>query len=232
MPRFQRRNPKAVRARRRRNPMKSKRRGYKTSSIVKRTLNPFPQRMIVSHKYAEGVTLTITTGTQAAGYNWNLNSIYDPNRSGTGHQPYGRDQYAGIYQKYRVIACHYNMSVVGGNDVCLYALPSNEAVTVYTSAQARETPRCRYVNQAGAQGPRVLKGKVYLPSLLGRTKAQYMADEDCQAAVGSNPNEVCILNTGVALPGDNIVGSSISYNLAITLTYIVEWFDPITQSQS
>lgn len=210
----------------------TQRRARGTVSIVKRSMNPFPQRMIVQHKYSESVNLNIPIGGTTSAYNWNLNSIYDPNRSGVGHQPYGRDQYAGLYQKYRVIACHYNVSVDSTNSLQLFALPTNEIVTIATGAQARETPRCRYVHQIAGGNTKVLKGKVYLPSLLGRTRAQYMADEDCQAAVGSNPSELCVLNTGVALIADVPVGSTVPANIMITLTYIVEWFDPITQSQS
>lgn len=207
---------------------------YGTTNLVRRTLNPFPQRMIVSHKYSESVNVDIPAGSTASGWNWNLNSVYDPNRSGvlTGHQPYGRDTYAAIYQKYRVIACRYNLSVSSTNSLQLYALPSNEAVTISDAARAREIPRCRYVHQVAGGNTRVLKGSVYLPSLLGRTKAQYMADEDCQAAVNSNPTEVCVLNTGVALVADVPVGVAVPANIMITLTYIVEWFDPITQAQS
>lgn len=40
---------------------------------------------------------------------WRLNSIFDPNFSGTGHKPYGTDQLAVYWTRYRVIGCAYNI---------------------------------------------------------------------------------------------------------------------------
>lgn len=40
---------------------------------------------------------------------WRLNSIYDPNYSGTGHQPYGTAQLETFWTRYRVIGCAYHV---------------------------------------------------------------------------------------------------------------------------
>ena len=54
--------------------------------VVNRALHPIPQRFITKMKYAEQFA---TDGNGR--YAFNLNSIFDPNRSGVGHQPYGYD---------------------------------------------------------------------------------------------------------------------------------------------
>lgn len=41
-----------------------------------------------------------------------LNSIFDPDLSGVGHQPYGRDHFAGIYKYYRVLSCDVELRFI------------------------------------------------------------------------------------------------------------------------
>ncbi len=43
---------------------------------------------------------------------WNMNSIYDPDESGSGSQPALRDDLAALYKSYRVMGCAYRCRVV------------------------------------------------------------------------------------------------------------------------
>jgi len=63
--------------------------------------DPFPSRVTAILRYNETVTITPTAGL-AGHYLFSCNSIFDPNVTGTGHQPYGRDSYAAIYNHYKV----------------------------------------------------------------------------------------------------------------------------------
>ena len=74
-------------------------------TTVIRAPGPIPPRAIVKMRYAE----VVGTNGINIDYLWNLNSTYDPNRSGTRHQPYGRDTYATLYGRYRVYAVSYNI---------------------------------------------------------------------------------------------------------------------------
>jgi len=63
---------------------------------------PFPIRMVATLRYCETIAVTSSLAT-IANFNMACNSIYDPNLSGTGHQPYGHDTYANIYNQYTVL---------------------------------------------------------------------------------------------------------------------------------
>jgi len=63
----------------------------------------FPDSITTQLRYFEEFNLTSTTGGISS-YLWRANSIYDPNYSGTGHQPLYRDEFALIYDHYTVIA--------------------------------------------------------------------------------------------------------------------------------
>lgn len=200
------------------------------TTLVNTSLRPIPARFITKHKYAEAVTVS---AAGIAGYKWNLNSLFDPNRSGIGHQPYGYDQLAALYNRYRVISCKYVLSAVSNDaNISVAVLPSNESLSLIgTVSEARENPRCKYIVQNPGGTLKVLKGNVYLPALVGRTKTQYMSDERYQAVVGSSPSELAVLNAyAQGLNDDLTFNANPTFN--ILLEYTVEWFDVTTQDQS
>lgn len=69
-------------------------------------------------KYVDTLTLNPGTAGVSDTYVFQLNSLYDPNVSGTGHQPKGFDTYCGaqggaaLYKRYRVRSCHYKVSML------------------------------------------------------------------------------------------------------------------------
>lgn len=206
------------------------RRGGQRTTLVNRALKPFPSRLITKMKYAEQLSVIGGIGSGFAQYRFNLNSIYDPNRTGIGHQPYGRDEANAIYNRYRVISCSYviscyNAGSSGDAYSIVAALPANQEVTITGGlAQVQETSRCKFITQAPNAPLRVLKGKVYLPSLMGRTKSQYMADDDYQAQFDTSPNELGILNIYAgAITG---AAETNTMKLSVVLEYTVELFDP------
>lgn len=197
---------------------------------LNKALSPFASRYITKVKYAEQLNVAGGVGSGFASYRFNLNSIYDPNRTGIGHQPYGRDELNAIYNRYRVIGCSYviscyNAGSSGDAYSIVAALPSNQEVTLSGGlAQAQETPRCKFITQAPSAPLKVLKGYVNIPALMGRTKAQYMADDDYQAQFDASPNELAILNVFAgAITG---AAETNTMKLSVVLEYIVEAFDP------
>lgn len=209
--------------------MYKKRKYVRKNVLVNKALRPFPQRFITKMKYCEAISIT---GGGPQGYRFRLNSTFDPNETGVGHQPYGRDTLVSIYNRYRVISCSYVISAVdsAGQYIQVAALPANDTVLTLSTSDMRENPRCKYMVQAPNAALKVLKGNVYLPSLVGRSKAQYMADDRYQADSGSNPAENAILNVFFQNMADGLNTLNVLFN--ITLEYTVEWFDVKNLAQS
>lgn len=224
MPRVRRFRP--ARCGRRRLYRRSKRSNRITT--VPSGLNPVAPRYICKMKYSEYIT-TDATGQ----YVMNLNSIFDPNRTGVGHQPYGFDTMANLYNRYRVISCGWRIQramLDGGNPLMIGAIPSNDDSILWTDfSELRENPRGKYIMQNAGAGVVTLKGKSYLPALVGRTKAQYMADDHYQSIVTTNPIERCLFYilsynaNDVFAPGTG---------LQVLLEYTVEFFDIKRQVRS
>lgn len=211
-----------------------KRRGGAQTLVNSSSLSPVPSRFITKMKYAEAVTLS---GTGMRTYVWNLNSLFDPNRTGTGHQPYGFDQLCGapgasLYNRYRVFRCDYVLTVANDDYNIHYAvLPSNEVPPINNVSEARETPRCQYAVQNPGGTLKRITGSVSLPALMGRTKEQYMASPDYSAQYNANPFEMALLNCYSQGLNDD-AGVPMSHTFNILLTYHVEFFDPHVLDQS
>jgi hypothetical protein len=63
----------------------------------------FPDRLLTKVRYCDILSITSTGGGQGK-YLWRWNSTFDPDYTGTGHQPLYRDTYAAIYDQYAVVA--------------------------------------------------------------------------------------------------------------------------------
>lgn len=72
--------------------------------ISLRSLNLFGLRTQKSLRYQESVLLTGSTLNLANAYVFSANGLFDPNVTGTGHQPMGFDQMMVAYNHYTVIA--------------------------------------------------------------------------------------------------------------------------------
>lgn len=196
---------------------------------VNRALNPIPQRYITKLKYSQ----VLSTDSVLGSYKMNLNSLFDPDFSGGGHQPYGFDQLAALYNRYRVISCGYRiqLAVVGtGPSIMLTAMPSNQNVTAGTGSEIRENPRAKYIVQNPGASAVVLSNKVYIPSLVGRNKAQYMADDRYQSLVTSSPNEDAYLNIQTFAPSTDLPLGSVA--VQIVMEFTAEFFDMKALGQS
>lgn len=83
----------------------------KTLSIIDNSANPtkglyvprsFPQYTRVWLTYCDSKELDASAGVPVYTL-FSCNNVYDPDTSGTGHQPLGFDQYSGLYTTYKVI---------------------------------------------------------------------------------------------------------------------------------
>jgi hypothetical protein len=167
--------------------------------------DPFPPHMVKQFRYAE--TFQFTTG--AAGVVgteqvMRLNSMFDPNQTGVGHQPYGYDQYMGtIYQKYRVLRASFEITFTtpgAANDVFCCALLSGAgnilSLTGMSIDRAGEIPRVLH-KQLSSAGSRkaVISSRSMIPLelLFGITRGVLANSDDYAAVNTASPANVATL---------------------------------------
>lgn len=200
------------------------------TSYIPKAMGFIAPRQICRLKYSENFNLSLaSSATQQQVFN--LNSLFDPNRTGVGHQPYGYDQLATLYNRYRVYKSYWIITVPA-TDQPLYvvAVPVNGVHTFTNNTDACEYPRG--VHKAIAyNGGQVtyLKGRISLPKLGGVKKSQYWDDDRYAAATFSaDPTETLTLSVVITNPGT--ATTSIKFN--VTLLMRCEVWDPLVENQS
>jgi hypothetical protein len=173
--------------------------------------------------------------TTAASNNvFRLNSIFDPDSAVGGTQPYGYDQLAALYNRYRVLKVRYKITFLASTaGYAIAVVPSNGALnpapTDVTSLSAvAMNPWGKLVIYALGAKPPVVSGTISLNVLGGVRSAEYLADDRFEAQIGANPAEVISINIGTANPS----GGTITIAWFIELWYEVDLHDPILQAPS
>lgn len=70
----------------------------------------FPAQLRMKHRYATNIAVTSTTGS-LANYLFSCNGMFDPDITGSGHQPMYFDQLTAIYNHYTVVASTIKVTI-------------------------------------------------------------------------------------------------------------------------
>lgn len=114
---------------------RTKKKNGKKRTVARRrrpVLSGFPTSKMVKLRYIDSdITLDAAAGL-TADYVFRANSVFDPDYTGTGHQPMGRDQWSEVYNRYTVL----------GSKITLYATPiatTNSVPTYFGITLSGET---------------------------------------------------------------------------------------------
>jgi hypothetical protein len=200
--------------------------------LVPRSLQyPLSTSLRTTLRYGESHQLTVAAGVVQQ-YVYNLNSIFDPNRTGAGHQPMGYDQLAPFFNRYRVNSCTYTIRVLGGGlasyPAVMVAVPSNNTTAYVGTAEAIENPLSDFRMCGTYYTADVIHRKVDLAQFNGVSSAAYVAGQNFEAAIGGSPTETMVLT----IVTDNQGGAANVLAYAMLLEYDVTFFDPIQLGQS
>ncbi len=201
--------------------------------------NPLRPTATVQMRYCDRIALTSSnTAAHQSGsqYEFRLNSIYDPNLTSTGHQPYMHDQLAALYGRYRVDKVDVQIDVIPSPSTshCVTAMiqgPSGGLNIGGTGLDLLiENTRTKNAYAlATAVEPPTMRFSVDIAEYLGIGHEAYQADLSLWgAAMGANPTRTCYLN----LCTSTFAGTSETIQAVVTLVYHVKLWDPVTFGQS
>jgi hypothetical protein len=185
------------------------------------------------------VTGSATVGLVGNVQKYSLNSLFDPDVTGVGHQPYGFDQLCtstGPYSRYKVIGCKVKITAVcPDNLVYLYTQLVNPVETYDISqkdvAEATEKPAVRvdFIPARGAQHKVINFSIPNLSALFQWDKATF--DLDMGQTTGpynGNPGTQCYLALAAAYP----TVESRAIDLLVELEYDTIFYDRYTLATS
>lgn len=160
----------------------------------KRSMRPiiyhpgFPNQMFVKLEYSDKITLDCISGSIAS-YVFRGNSLYDPDYTGTGHQPYYHDQLIAIYRKYTVIGskCAVKFVTDSADTSACILRPSSSEVAPANLNLSRERPDTRSV-WVDNQVHRKMSYYRSTSSVLRVPRKAVMYDDEYQMEVPSETN--------------------------------------------
>jgi hypothetical protein len=165
-------------------------------------------------------------GTQEA---FSLNGLYDPYLSGTGHQPYGFDEFAALYGRYKVVMADVTVSAfpASGNEAFVHAIVQGpnggKTLTSAVTQEVMEIPQViTMAVPSSLKSAATFKRRVYFPDVIGMSKLEFdAAIEVYTADTNANPAKGIFLNVALS----DSTGSSAAHVLEVRIDYHVDWFD-------
>lgn len=153
---------------------------------------------------------------------WNVNSLYDPDLTGTGTQPMGFDQLATIYNKYQVFGCAYEWTLMQLDRPSKHvAIATNSSSTIPADVNAAiETPYSKSTFTNPEAGTRRIKGYVNIKKLLGQSQAAFDRRYNESDVTGS-PSQQVILN----LMSLSATTGWYQYTTDVKLTFYCKFFE-------
>lgn len=201
--------------------------------------DPFPPSKFSKLTYTESFTFTSGAGgILGSEQRMSLNSIFDPNMTGTGHQPYGHDQMALLYKNYKVYAVSFklvfNNPSADGMYVGVRVCNPNDtqSITGLTGPVLQEAPMSttRMINNTGKQ---VIVISQYFPmsTLLGLTPLQFKAAtaSPFSALFGNSPGNQPTLHFAA---GSTAGATGDSIHCQCSVTYYTQAYERIVLGQS
>lgn len=110
--------------------------------------SPLPKMMVSRLRYMEkDIAVNPTVGGLAADYVFRLNSLFDPNLTGTGHQPVGFDQLMVLYKYYTVLRARAHVAFQNtdaSNEALVCAHVNNTSTAITDIRTCVENGRTAY----------------------------------------------------------------------------------------
>jgi len=188
----------------------------------------FPKILKNTLKYTDAVVMTVTAG--AGSYLFSCNGLYDPNITGTGHQPMYFDQLMAVYDHYTVtssrIKAYYvpDSTITTGFMVTLYI--DDDTATHATGLAAAERDSCKsVVIRPSSQVTTVLYNSWNAVKYFGPNP---LANDNLQGSSSANPTE----QSYFVCQGYDFSGAASGLRLYVEIEYDVTWDELATTAQS
>lgn len=151
----------------------------------------FPDRLRIRIAYSDVQTYTLTSIGLFSSNTYRMNSLFDPDQTGVGAQPYWRDQLATIYNKYRVLGCKMTSTFTRASEsaaghgpyVCGIQTGNSTSTTSFSSAGLMTTANTTYEILNQDNGP-VKVVATYAPNQAFGPK---LLADNLSASMGANP---------------------------------------------
>jgi len=197
------------------------------------TLMPLRRSFKTSLRYTDYVTFDAGAGLASTRV-YSVNSLFDPDVTGVGHQPRGFDQIIAMYNYYRVTSAKIFVDAVGGptatGQPCILTLSASRDAAPYSASiyDYTEQPNVTYEMMSGDAS----------------AKVKLSLSADPSKMIGSDADQLFLIGTSAASPNTQVyfhvsqLSSDLSaenpgpISLIVTIVYDVEFTAPIDPPSS
>lgn len=159
-----------------------------------------------------------------------LNSAYDPDYTNTGVQPPFFDRLSAMYNKYRVLAAKYKVSLAyGNNTVPVMAVWHNSVATSPSSLQSACCQPDAQTRLVGNGTVGTVKKYVSMAKIFGVEPAEIQTDSDYGAATSATPVQQAFLSIYI---GNHAGTTSSTHALHVEITIYTEWSNPVVDNMN
>lgn len=189
--------------------------------------NPLPFKLVTKLAYNQQFLLSGAAGATAVRV-FDASTLYDPDYTGTGHQPLGFDQIMPMYDHYVVLGSKITCRFAPGTPSMVIGVSGNAVVTPKTDPshyiEAGATSHMAVVYQANMP----IINQTYSPKIhLGIDDP--MAADKLQGTASSNPTDNWFYHV-FAAPFNS--GESVSCYVDVTIEYTAAFIEPVQLAQS
>lgn len=192
----------------------------------------FPTRWKRKVNYCEKISIDPATSGLAVAHYFSANSLFDPNRSGVGHQPNGFDQLMAAYDHYAVTKAKLTLTVDndGNNTGVLVGIGARDTQSgTSVPASLIEQGRCVYTGVGAAGGPTIkdLSLTIDVGKFLGGRDV--LADPQLKGSSTASPTEEAFFQIWAAAMGTN---DPAAVNMIVKVEYDAYFMEPKQLLQS
>lgn len=193
---------------------------------------PIGNALSTTLHYVESHVLNPGALGAAAVQTYRLSSIFDPDLTGVGHQPLGRDELAGLFERYQVFKVDFHVEF-GSRDsavqLCGYMINDSPSTSTSGSRIIENGGSEWFLMQPqGGTDHTKFTGSVWLNEAHGVSYKQYMANDDYGAAMGSNPADEIYMHFWA----DGLGGDTAGVTCVVHLVYHTKLMGSILSTQS
>jgi len=197
-------------------------------------------KTIVHLPYVDYQKVNAAGGSATPNYfqkTYSLNSVYDPEPNAINTYPLGLQQWAALYQRYRVFAASYELTLWNSSDDtsvlgALYISDAGGTGALNSNVTSwLAQPRARMIslgNKSGGKSQQVFRGKIYCPGYVGMTSEQYRTSEDTAGlltSLNSGASPVKNLKMFINLTNTNNGITTANVYATMKITYHAEVYD-------
>ena len=204
--------------------------GRPSGTIRKKQGYTFPSSRRVKLKYGYHHDHGNSTNGNWA---WRANSIYDPDKTSTGNQPLGFDQWAAFYSRYTVHACKIKVTASTNDNaasILLSLYPDYDGSGGVTVPHVVDKPESAYMMLTKHDGSQSMEYYCKIRDFFGLSEPIDNSEDTYSASTSGNPTNQAVIN----FQWDELLGATINTTLHVLteITYYVEFHHPRELAQS